>query len=100
MKSAKLSGDAYSETRVVILETGEEAFTALTKFANDAGIAAASITAIGAFERATVGWFDFEKKVYKKIEVAEQCEVLSAIGDIAVGDDGKASLHMCESAPN
>jgi predicted DNA-binding protein with PD1-like motif len=30
----------------------------------------------------------------RKIEVAEQCEVLSAIGDVAVGDDGKASLHV------
>lgn len=94
MKSAKLSGEAGSETRVAILESGEEAFATLTKFANDAGITAASLTAIGAFERATIGWFDFEKKAYKKIEVAEQCEVLSAIGDIAVGDDGKASLHV------
>jgi uncharacterized protein len=89
MKSAKIA-----ETRVVILETGEEAFAALTKFANDARITAASLTAIGAFEKATVGWFDFANKTYKKIEVAEQCEVLSAIGDIAVGDDGKASLHV------
>ena len=89
MKSAKIA-----ETRIVILETGEEAFAALTKFANDGGITAASLTAIGAFEKATVGWFDFEKKTYKKIVVAEQCEVLSAIGDIAVGDDGKASLHV------
>ena len=52
------------------------------------------MTAIGAFENATVGWFDFEKKTYKKIEIAQQCEVLSAIGDVAVGDDGKASLHV------
>ncbi|WP_209946108.1 PPC domain-containing DNA-binding protein [Bradyrhizobium elkanii] len=94
MKSAKLSGEIGSETRIAIFESGEEAFTTLTKFANDAGITAASLTAIGAFERATIGWFDFEKKTYKKIEVAEQCEVLSAIGDIAVGDDGKASLHV------
>ncbi|AHY49483.1 DNA-binding protein [Bradyrhizobium japonicum] len=94
MKSTKLSGEAGSKARVVILDSGEEAFTTLTKFANDAGITAASLTAIGAFERATVGWFDFEKKTYKKIEIAEQCEVLSAIGDIAVGDDGKASLHV------
>jgi uncharacterized protein len=94
MKSAKIAGDAGAETRVVILESGEEAFAALTKFANDAGITAASLTAIGAFEKATIGWFDIEKKTYKKIEVAEQCEVLSAIGDIAVGDDGKASLHV------
>ncbi|MDH2356302.1 DNA-binding protein [Bradyrhizobium sp. SSUT18] len=94
MESVKISGKAGPETRVVILDSGEEAFTTLTKFANDAAITAASLTAIGAFERATVGWFNLEKKTYKKIEVAEQCEVLSAIGDIAVGDDGKASLHV------
>jgi predicted DNA-binding protein with PD1-like motif len=94
MNSMKIAGDAGAETRVVILESGEEAFAALTKFANDAGITAASLSAIGAFERATVGWFDFEKKNYKKVEVSEQCEVLSAIGDVAVGDDGKASLHV------
>jgi uncharacterized protein len=28
------------------------------------------------------------------ISVAEQCEVLSLAGDIAQGDDGKASLHL------
>ena len=94
MKSTKIASDAGAETRVVILESGEEAFEALTKFANDAGVTAASLTAIGAFENATVGWFDFEKKTYKKIEVAQQCEVVSAIGDVAVGDDGKASLHV------
>ena len=94
MKSTKIAGDAGAETRVVILESGEEAFAALTKFANEAGITAASLTAIGAFEKAIVGWFDFEKKTYKKIEVAQQCEVLSAIGNIAVGDDGNASLHV------
>jgi len=90
----KIAGEAGAETRVAILESGEEAFATLAKFANDTGITAASLTAIGAFEEATVGWFDFEKKAYKKIEIAEQCEVLSAIGDIAVGDDGRASLHV------
>src|SRR6185436_14988435 len=64
------------------------------RFANESAISAASLTAIGAFERATVGWFDIASKSYRKIEVNEQCEVLSAIGDIAVGDDGKASLHV------
>ena len=41
-----------------------------------------------------MGWFDFASKSYRKIEVNEQCEVLSAIGDVAVGDDGKPSLHV------
>src|SRR6201992_922192 len=94
MKSTKIAGDAGSATRVVILDSGEKAFAALTKFANDAKVTAASLTAIGAFEKATIGWFDFDKKTYKKIEVNEQCEVLSAIGDVAVGDDGKSSLHI------
>ena len=94
MKSTKIAGDAGAETRVVILDSGEEAFATLTKFANETALTAASLTAIGAFEKASVGWFDFEKKTYKKIEVAEQCEVLSAIGDLAIGDDGKASLHV------
>jgi predicted DNA-binding protein with PD1-like motif len=94
MKSKKIADDAGSETRIVVLDSGEEAFAALTKFANEVGITAASLTAIGAFEKATIGWFDFDKKTYKKIAIDQQCEVLSAIGDVAVGDDGKASLHV------
>jgi uncharacterized protein len=93
MKS-RLVSRAPANIRVVILDSGEEAFAALTKFANDEKLSAASLTAIGAFERATIGWFDFAAKNYRKIEVNEQCEVLSAIGDIAVGDDGKPSLHV------
>jgi uncharacterized protein len=94
MKSRLVSDEPGAQVHVVILDTGEEAFAALTRFANDSGISAASLTAIGAFEKATVGWFDFASKGYRKIEVNEQCEVLSAIGDVAVGDDGKASLHV------
>ena len=89
MKSKLVSEQPGAQVHVVILDSGEEAFTALTKFADEAKIAAASLSAIGAFERATVGWFDFASKSYRKIEVGEQCEVLSAIGD-----DGKASLHI------
>ena len=51
MKSAKIAGAAGDETRVLILDSGEEAFAALTKFANDAQLTAASLTAIGAFEK-------------------------------------------------
>ncbi|GIQ75408.1 PPC domain-containing DNA-binding protein [Bradyrhizobium sp. RD5-C2] len=93
MKSQKIANNAGSESGVLILDPGEEAFAALTNFANELRITAASLTAIGAFEKAIIGWFDFGKQTYKKIEVGEQCD-LSAIGDIAIGDDGKASLHV------
>jgi predicted DNA-binding protein with PD1-like motif len=94
MKSEKIADGAGAETRVVILDSREEAFATLTNFANETGITAASLTAIGAFEKATIGWFDCDKKTSKKIEVEQQCEVLSAIGDVVMGDDGKASLHV------
>ena len=78
----------------MVLDPGEEASSALTAFAIDQKVASASLTAIGAFEKATVGWFDLDAKTYRKIPVDEQCEVLSAIGDVALGDDGKPSLHV------
>ena len=49
---------------------------------------AAQITAVGAFEHATVGWFDRAARDYRPIRVAEQCELLSLIGDVAAGQDG------------
>jgi hypothetical protein len=93
MKS-KVVVDGRERTFVLILDQAEEAFQALSKFADQEHITGASVTAIGAFERAKVGWFDFAAKRYKPIPVAEQCEVLSLAGDIAQGDDGKASLHL------
>src|SRR5882757_7445315 len=92
MKSKLVSDQPGAQVHVVVLDSGEEAFEALTNFVRAGKTVAASLTAIGAFERATVGWFDFASKSYRKIEVNEQCEVLSAIGDVAIGDDGEAGL--------
>jgi predicted DNA-binding protein with PD1-like motif len=94
MKSTPISDGTAPKTHLIVLDSGEEAFSALTRFVNAEKITAASISAIGAFEKAVVGWFDIASKSYKKIAVDEQCEVLSAIGDVAVGDVGKASLHI------
>lgn len=94
MKSRLVNEANGQRTFVVVLDPGEEAFAALTSFAVEQKIGSTSLTAIGAFQRATVGWFDLEAKTYRKIPVYEQCEVLSAIGDVATGDDGKPSLHV------
>ncbi len=94
MKSKLLSKSETGRTFVVVLDSGDEAFGAISDFATAQNVTAAAVTAIGAFERATVGWFDFATKTYREIPVVEQCEVLSAVGDIATGDDGKSSLHL------
>lgn len=90
----KLASEHEGRTFVLVLDQGEEAFASVTSFANENAISAASVAAIGAFERAKVGWFDLAAKRYSEISVDEQCEVLSLLGDIAQGDDGKASLHV------
>jgi predicted DNA-binding protein with PD1-like motif len=96
MRSRCLAEGAGARSFVLVLDSGEEAFASLGAFAAKEGISGASVTALGAFERATVGWFDFDKKSYREIEVAEQCEVLSLIGDIALGTTASPA---CMSTP-
>ncbi len=94
MNAKLVWSNAGERTFVLVLDAGEEAFAAITAFAADTRLSGASLTAIGAFERATVGWFDLKKKTYRPIAIDRQCEALSLVGGIATGDDGKPSLHL------
>lgn len=94
MKSKLVAQYGGERTFVLILDPGDEAFSAISRFAAEERLSAASLTALGAFSKATVGWFDLDAKSYRKIPVDQQCEVLSALGDIAIDDQGKPSLHM------
>jgi hypothetical protein len=94
MKSKQVFEQDGLRTYVLVLDPGEEAFATIASFAKAEALEAASLTAIGAFERATVGWFDLDAKTYRPIEVGEQCEALSLLGDVATGGDGQPSLHI------
>jgi len=94
MQSKLIAESAGQRTFVVILDPGEEAFAIISDFAKTKRLGAASLTALGAFSGATVGWFDLARNNYRKISIAQQCEVLSALGDIAIDDDGEPSLHI------
>ena len=90
---AKVVEDADVVTYVVVGDPGDEAVSALNQFARSEQLEAAQITAVGAFEHATVGWFDRAARDYRRIRVDEQCEVLSLLGDVASGQDGPI-LHV------
>ncbi len=91
----KLIHDAEGQqTYAVILSTGDEVFACLKAFAAEANLTAASFKAIGGFSAAELGFFDWETKVYEPIPVNEQVEVASLTGDIAVGPDGEAAVHI------
>lgn len=80
-------------TYVAVLDDGEEAFSALSGLAARQRLSAGQVTAVGAFQRAVVGWFDREARDYRRIEIGEQCEVLSLLGDIALAS-GEPQLHL------
>jgi uncharacterized protein len=79
-------------TFVVVLATGDEAIHALTSFAAEHHLAASHFTAIGAFSRAVVAYFDWSTKQYRRIRIDDQVEVLSLVGDMTL-DDSKPTVH-------
>jgi predicted DNA-binding protein with PD1-like motif len=92
MKSKLIHEDSGERTFVLIFDTDDEAMEGLLSFAKEQRLSAARFTAIGAFRDAMLGYFDWQTKNYKKIPVAEQVEVLSLIGDVALSE-GEPAVH-------
>src|SRR6202049_117510 len=76
----------------VIFYQGDEAFSGLLEFAEKYHVTSAHFTAIGAVDGATVAWFDPQRKMYKKIPIDGQHEVIGMSGDIALYQ-GKPVVH-------
>jgi len=92
---SKVLNEAGERSFALILETGDEPVSLLERFARDNNVTAARFTAIGAFREVVVGYFDWEKKEYLRIPIREQVEVLSLVGDVAIGDNGpKIHAHV------
>ena len=77
----------------VVFSKGDEAMSGLTDFALKYGVGDAHFTGIGAVSSATMAWLDPANKVYHRISVPEQVEVLSLIGDVATFN-GRPVVHM------
>jgi predicted DNA-binding protein with PD1-like motif len=92
MKAALLHEDEGLRTFALVLATGDEAMAALVAFATERQLKATQFTAIGAFSRVVVAYFDWTTKTYRNIPIDEQVEVLSLVGDISV-EDGKPKVH-------
>jgi predicted DNA-binding protein with PD1-like motif len=76
------------KTFVVIFETGDELAANLRRFAKEQKLAGSSFKAIGAFSQAKLAWFNWETKKYQtSVELNEQLELLSMVGDIALKDE-------------
>lgn len=84
-------GEATKQYAVIFYK-GDEALSGLLEFAEKYHVTSAHFTAIGAVSGATVAWFDPQRKMYKKIPIVGQHEVIGMSGDIALYQ-GKPVVH-------
>lgn len=90
----KLVKDAPEEkVYAVIFYKGDDAMSGLTDFAISHHIDDAHFTAIGAVNGATLAWLDPAAKIYHRIPITQQVEVLSLVGDMTIFN-GKPIVHM------
>jgi predicted DNA-binding protein with PD1-like motif len=90
---AKLLDATGQKTFALVFDKGDQVVDGLTAFAKSERLGAAHFTAIGAFSEVTLGYFERDRKDYKRMVVAEQVEVLSLLGDIALDQTGAPKVH-------
>lgn len=93
VQAKQLDQQQGRRTFALIFDKGDDPKSLLTTFARDHRVAGASLTAVGGFSRAVLGYFDREQKDYRRISVDQQVEVLSMIGDVALKPDGAPEVH-------
>jgi predicted DNA-binding protein with PD1-like motif len=91
MKSKRIAHNG-TITYAIIFDSGDEVIGGIESFAKETGVDAAHLTAIGAFSEAMLGYFEMDRKEYRRIPVEEQVEVLTLAGDITL-EDGEPKVH-------
>ncbi|HEY1868914.1 MAG TPA: PPC domain-containing DNA-binding protein [Candidatus Cybelea sp.] len=83
MKSTIAGLQRAGRSYVVALDVEDDVLERLAEFLRAERIAAAKFYGIGGFRRVTLAYYDMEAKRYLPIEVDEQVEVVSLIGNVA-----------------
>ena len=82
------------------LEKGEDVLPAIADFCKRKGILSASFRAIGAVEKAKIGYYDLPSKKYGSKEYRDAMEVASMTGNVAqVEEQGDALLLAVRPLP-
>jgi predicted DNA-binding protein with PD1-like motif len=95
VKTRQLAGAAGQKTFVLVFDPGDRVMEGLLGFARERGLTAASFTAVGALQSAVLGYFEPDRRDYKRIPIDEQVEVLALTGNVAQTDEGpKVHAHV------
>ncbi len=95
MKTKLLDDHHGMRTFAVVFDEGDEIVEGLLQFAREHDVNGAALTAIGAVSDLTWGYFDWDRKDYRRTALREQVEVVSLAGNIALKDDQpKVHAHI------
>jgi len=94
LKVQLLSEEGGRKSYALAFHEGDEVMAGLTEFGRKEHLAAAHFTAIGAFSKATLAWYDVSRKAYKTIPVNQEVEVTSLIGNITADQDDSPLVHI------
>jgi uncharacterized protein len=89
MRIKRLDGNAV----LLVFDTGDRFPAELVELASTEGIRAARFTAIGAFERFTLAYWNRDSREYELTEYEEQVEVTSLTGNVGVTAEGETRVH-------
>lgn len=80
---------------MLVLHTGDDALASISEFAAQKSIEGGSFSAIGAFQQSAIAYWNWDTKEYEPIEVAEQVEVLTMTGNVALaGTERRIHAHV------
>ncbi|OGN97212.1 MAG: hypothetical protein A2Z77_06500 [Chloroflexi bacterium RBG_13_51_36] len=77
---------------IVRLKHGADLIQSITELARNRGIEAGSFTAIGALQRARLGYYDQKNHEYREIKIDSPHEMASCVGNISL-KDGEPFVH-------
>jgi predicted DNA-binding protein with PD1-like motif len=91
----KVLNETPERTIAALFDPDEEVSAGLLQIAREQNLTAARLTGIGALSRVVLGYFDLQKREYREIEINEQVEVLSLLGNFALhGAEKKVHAHI------
>lgn len=83
----------YADTYVVRIDKGEEIIASLQTLCEKENIQLASVSGIGAADRAVIGLYDVANRQYHKTELEGAMEITSLLGSVT-RKDGAVYLHL------
>ncbi|MBP5737038.1 MAG: DNA-binding protein [Acidaminococcaceae bacterium] len=83
----------FADTYVVRIDKGEEIIASLQALCEKENIRLASVSGIGAADRAVIGLYDVGSRQYHKTELEGAMEITSLLGSVT-RKDGAVYLHL------